>query len=151
GCVPTNPVDVCNGLDDDCDGAFEEDDPDVGMPCGTNDMAPCSFGQNVCIGGAIVCVGAVDPQPEQCNGLDDNCDGIPDDDATCPIMTSCIEGGCRLPCVGGEFPCPAGFRCDTTPDGDFCVPSACASCLPTEICQNDTCVDPCVGVTCDPL
>ncbi|HUQ03463.1 MAG TPA: MopE-related protein [Kofleriaceae bacterium] len=151
GCVPTDPVDECNGIDDDCDGAFEEDDPQVGLPCGTNDMSPCMFGTNVCVGGSIVCVGAVDPQTEQCNGVDDNCDGIPDDNAQCPVTTSCIEGGCRLPCGTGEFPCPAGFRCDTTSDGRFCVPSACASCTPNEICQNDMCVDPCMGVTCDPM
>ena len=150
GCTPTSPTDLCNGIDDDCDGAFEEDDPDVGEPCGTSDMAPCQFGQNVCVGGTIVCVGAIDPAAEQCNGLDDNCDGVPDDQATCPVMTSCIEGGCRVPCADDEFPCAAGFRCEMTPQGDFCVPTACAACAPDEICQNDMCVDPCEGVTCGP-
>ena len=151
GCVPTSMTDLCNGLDDDCDGAFEEDDPQVGQPCGLSNMPPCQFGTNACIGGSIVCVGAIDPQPEVCNGLDDNCDGMPDVDAPCPTPTSCVEGGCRMNCAGGEFPCPAGFKCMTTPGGDFCVPSACASCAPNEVCQNDTCVDPCAGVMCGPL
>ena len=51
GCVPTSPTDLCNGLDDDCDGAFEEDDPQVGTPCGLSNNAPCQYGTNSCIGG----------------------------------------------------------------------------------------------------
>lgn len=148
GCVPTSSIDLCNGLDDDCDGAFEEDDPNVGQPCGLSNNPPCQFGTKACIGGAIQCVGAIDPQTEQCNGVDDNCDGTPDDNAPCPNPTSCVEGGCRVYCAEGEFPCAAGFKCETTPGGKFCVPSACAHCQANEICQNDTCVDPCAGVHC---
>lgn len=149
GCVPTSPTDLCNGLDDDCDGAFEEDDGQVGQPCGLSNNPPCQFGVNACIGGGIVCVGAIDPQPEVCNGLDDNCDGMPDVNAPCPSPTSCVEGGCRVPCAGGEFPCPTGFKCDTS--SSYCVPSECANCAPNETCMNDMCVDPCAGVTCGPL
>jgi hypothetical protein len=148
GCVPTSPIDLCNGIDDDCDGAYDEDDPNVGQPCGVSDIAPCQFGVKACIGGAIQCVGAIDPQQEQCNGVDDNCDGTPDDNAACPNPTSCVEGGCRIPCALGEFPCSGGYKCETTPAGDFCVPTACAACKANEVCQNDTCVDPCAGVTC---
>ncbi len=151
GCVPTSAIDLCNGLDDDCDGAFEEDDGQVGQPCGISNNPPCQFGTNACIGGGIVCVGAIDPQPEVCNGIDDNCDGNPDLNAPCPDPTSCVEGGCRVRCAGGEFPCPAGFKCAMTAGGDFCVPSACASCAPNEQCVNDMCVDPCADVTCGPL
>jgi len=151
GCVPTSLVDVCNGLDDDCDGAFEEDDPDVGDRCGITDVGPCELGTNVCVGGTIVCVGNIDPTAELCNGVDDDCDGNFDDMATCPGATSCIEGGCRERCAGGEFPCPAGFRCEATPGGDYCVPSACAECADHEVCQNEVCVDPCANVTCGPL
>ncbi len=144
GCVPTNPVDLCNGIDDDCDGQFEEDDPVVGTSCGTTDTPPCRLGSNQCIGGEIMCVGQIDPTTEQCNGIDDNCDGVPDDNAMCPAGTSCVEGGCRLACIPGEFPCAPGFKCEE----GFCVPSACAACTPDEICQNDMCIDPCEGVTC---
>ena len=148
GCVPTNPVDLCNGIDDDCDGQFEEDDPNIGTSCGATATPPCRLGTNACIGGAIVCVGAVDPGPEQCNGIDDNCDGTPDDMAPCPTPTSCVEGGCRLPCAGGEFSCPQGYKCEPSAAGEFCVPSACATCAPNETCVNDMCQDPCAGVTC---
>ncbi len=150
GCVPTAPVDLCNGLDDDCDGGFEEDDGRVGMPCGVTDVGPCDLGTNVCVGGGIVCVGNLDPGVEQCNGIDDDCDGNPDDAAPCPDTSSCVAGGCRMPCAGGEFQCPAGFRCDLTAAGELCVPSACAQCQDHEVCVNETCVDPCVGVSCGP-
>jgi hypothetical protein len=149
GCVVTSTIDLCNGLDDDCDGAFEEDDTRVGQSCGDNANAPCRLGQLACIGGGLVCVGNIGPGTEVCNGIDDNCDGIPDDTANCPGTTSCIEGGCRLVCADGEFPCQAGFDCITTAQGDFCVPGACANCAANEVCQNNTCVDPCIGVTCN--
>jgi len=148
GCVPTAMVDLCNGLDDDCDGAFDEDDPAIGAPCGTNGLAPCRLGTQACIGGTLVCVGAIEPGTESCNGLDDDCDGLADDLATCPGTTSCVEGACRVPCGSGEFPCPAGLTCETTPAGAFCVPDACAACGPNEICQGNQCVDPCADVTC---
>jgi hypothetical protein len=148
GCVPTGPVDLCNGLDDDCDGAFEEDDPDVGQACGASDIAPCQQGVQVCIGGSIECVGEIDPSAEVCNGIDDDCDGIGDNEAPCPDDTSCVEGACRVPCAAGEFPCAPGLTCLTTDDGRFCVPSPCAACAPDEICQDDACVDPCEDVTC---
>ena len=151
GCVVTSPTDLCNGLDDDCDGAFEEDDGQVGQPCGLSNQPPCMFGTNACIGGGIVCVGALDPQPEICNGIDDNCDGMPDVNAPCPNPTSCVEGACRVQCAGGEFPCPTGFKCQTTASGDYCVPSACANCQPNEVCMNDMCVDPCANVQCGAL
>jgi hypothetical protein len=152
GCVKTMnaPMDPCNGLDDDCDGKFDEN-ADVGQSCGTNNTAPCHFGVTACIGGGIVCVGAVDPQNEICNGLDDNCDGVGDNNAPCPGTTSCVDGGCRVQCGGGEFQCAAGFKCDMSSGIGYCVPTPCAQCAPNEVCQNDTCIDPCATVTCGAL
>ena len=34
------------------------------------------MGTTQCVGGLLVCVGAVGPVPEECNGLDDDCDGM---------------------------------------------------------------------------
>ncbi|MCA9676094.1 MAG: hypothetical protein KC464_13730, partial [Myxococcales bacterium] len=150
-CVPTGR-DLCNGLDDDCNGAVDDDDPDVGTACGQSDDGVCELGTFVCIAGDLVCVGAVYPDPtgESCDGQDDDCDLIVDEDAPCPGDTACVDGGCRLPCGGGEFECPLGFDCVEAAGGRYCVPGPCAACLPGEICIADACVDPCAGVTCGP-
>jgi len=147
-CTPTGE-EVCDGIDNNCNGAIDEDDPAIGTECGTTDVGQCEFGVNACIGGEIVCVGAVEPADEICNGLDDDCDGVGDNMAMCPAETSCVEGACRIPCSGGEFACPVGFTCVDTEDGQFCVPDPCVNCQPNESCIDDVCVDLCDGVTCD--
>src|SRR5690606_34697650 len=95
-------MEICNGLDDDCDGVVDDGIP-VGAPCGT-DVGECQPGRNVCRGGALVCEGAVGPIGEICNALDDDCDGAVDE--------GLAEGGpCGIDegiCVQGPLRCIAG-------------------------------------------
>lgn len=88
-CVPMMPdagpdvrVDeVCNGVDDDMDGTVDEADPMLGQACGEA-VGICTVGATVCTDGSLVCDGVQASDEESCNGLDDDCDGEVDEDAT---------------------------------------------------------------------
>lgn len=109
---------VCNGLDDDCDGTIDESpaDPTLGTTCGT-DVGECSAGTWTCASGTIVCAGSVGPSLEVCNGRDDNCDGLTDNDpvdvgASCgSSVGACVSGSTA--CVGGVLGCTGGIPAGT--------------------------------------
>lgn len=83
-CVAADPPDeVCNYKDDDCDGFVDEDFP-VANECGGGGLGMCVYsGYVVCspVGNGVTCVGASPgPRVEMCNGADDDCDGVVDND-----------------------------------------------------------------------
>jgi hypothetical protein len=87
GCdAPVPGVEVCNGVDDDCNGLVDED---LVQPC---DDAACGSGIRVCDAGAWgACEGRV-PRPEVCNGVDDDCNGVVDDGiVAAPAWVSYLE------------------------------------------------------------
>jgi hypothetical protein len=64
-----------------------------------------------CQGGAKVCVGAVNPKTETCNGVDDDCDGQIDLSGGMPPADS--TGACNVPKpppAGATSPCKAGAK-----------------------------------------
>ena len=101
----------CNGVDDDCDGATDEDWPRLGEAC--------EAGRGSCaVRGRLGCGDVCDGQPgaaadEICNGLDDDCDGEADEDWPLGGACSVGVGACR---VDGRWMCgEAGARCDAVP------------------------------------
>jgi MYXO-CTERM domain-containing protein len=147
---------VCNGLDDDCNGIIDDGMlPGTGADClcpgetqAQVGMGVCKAGKTVCRNGGLVCDGCTGPSPEICDGKDNDCDGTVDVNATCPPNFACHDGACTIVCQGGEFQCPAGYKCQDS----FCVPERCASvtCGQDQHCDESTgrCVDLCAGVMC---
>ncbi len=107
--APQPQPERCNDLDDDCDGQTDEGNPDGGAPCGTNEGV-CEFGTMVCRGGQLVCEGGVEPGIEECNGLDDDCDGQTDEGCDC-------QPGDTRPCGSDVGTCEAGVQ--TCVDGQW--------------------------------
>ncbi len=76
---------VCDGKDNDCDG---DDDERVKPQCGVGRCARVSSGcaLSACFPG--------EPLDEICNLLDDDCNGIVDDEGACPQGQTCSSGQC---------------------------------------------------------
>jgi hypothetical protein len=84
-------VEVCNGIDDDCNGAT--DDFPGGFTCQkTNEYGTCT-GFGSCLSGIETCE-APGAEPELCNGLDDDCNGLTDDgfvDSDFDMAADCVD------------------------------------------------------------
>jgi hypothetical protein len=100
--VHPDAAERCNRIDDDCDG-----DTDEGCDCVTDDEQPCGAGVGECVLGTQTCLerewgGCLDDDGEpvrmpgdvveDCNGLDDDCDGYTDEGEACfPRPGECNE------------------------------------------------------------
>ncbi len=111
---------LCNNLDDDCDGVTDDSPTDVGQSCGMTDEGVCAFGQSICVSGTLQCAGEIGPTTERCNGFDDNCNMMIDDnpvDAGQPCGSSigaCDPG--MFVCMNGMLACTGGIG----PTGEIC-------------------------------
>ncbi|MFO0680423.1 MAG: hypothetical protein U0234_00155 [Sandaracinus sp.] len=71
-------AEVCNGVDDDCDGIVDDGDPGGGVACVP--MTGMCGGTLTCNAAAPECVPNIMVDHETCgNGIDDDCNGLVDD------------------------------------------------------------------------
>ena len=69
---------ICDGKDNDCDGDIDEGNPGGGAECG-DDVGECKKGLLACVEGKVICQGAGAEIEEVCDGKDNDCSGVADD------------------------------------------------------------------------
>ena len=84
---------ACNGVDNDCDGATDENYSPVNTSCGTGQCA--RTGQTWCYLGNVydLCSPGSPSSDANCNNVDNDCDGATDEHYV-PVGTSCGVGQC---------------------------------------------------------
>ena len=120
--------------------------PDAGAACETGMPGACGAGRMSCVGEGTACVAELAPSAERCNAIDDDCDGMADEDAgLCPGSQICDRGACIDTCFEGG--CGEGLVCDAI---GACVDDGCDSvtCAAGQRCEAGACVDACGGVVC---
>ncbi len=75
---PDQNPEVCDGLDNDCDGVVDDGVPGAGDACGT-DEGTCRAGILACVDGMEACQGEIAAGDELCDGADNDCDGTTDE------------------------------------------------------------------------
>lgn len=107
--VHPNAQEVCNGIDDDCNGLIDE---------GLSPPQMC-LSKGVCAGTSAICKGkqgfvceyplTYEPIEVSCDGLDNDCDGETDEDLPLP-KNDCLQDGV---CAGSKWICTGegGWQC----------------------------------------
>jgi hypothetical protein len=165
--IHPDATEICDGVDDNCNGTVDEGNPGGGASCAIGLPGVCSLGTLICTNGELSCQQTTQPFiiqavtiAESCNGVDDNCNGTVDEGnpgggASC---TTGLPGVCGVGtsiCTKGGLSCqqttqPSAESCDgldnncngTVDEGpDLVAGGACNTCkipgLDLSIIEND--------------
>ena len=144
---------VCDGLDNDCDGLTDEDFPGVGLGCDGPDADDCANGVLVCnsSGDGTVCDESSSGanSGELCDGLDNDCDGQTDEDF--PTLGDACDSSDSDLCANGTWSCAAdgsGTTCAVSSETQVDITETCDG-LDND-CDGQTDEDfPTLGDACD--
>ncbi|MEI8254884.1 MAG: MopE-related protein, partial [Deltaproteobacteria bacterium] len=138
-CSPrTGSAEVCNGLDDNCNGAVDEG---LGtLSCGSG---ACANTVQACLGGATQTCSPRAGSAEVCNGIDDNCNGAVDEGlgtvscglGACTRSVAACSGGAAQACSPGAAVAEICFNgIDDNCNG--AIDEGCATCTASTLTWN---------------
>jgi hypothetical protein len=115
--VTTTTVDLCNGIDDDCDpsSADGSEDPQNGISCDGPDGDLCAEGIRMCSAGTLLCSDNTGTSLDLCNGVDDDCDAASPDGSEDSLVGVACDGSDTDLCNEGTTQCvAANVQCSDT-------------------------------------
>lgn len=132
-CIPgQSQLEICDGIDNDCDAAIDETFPQQGQSCDTGLQGVCAAGTyTACTDGNLICAQTLQPSPEVCDNLDNNCNGQVDEN----LNKQCYdyETGCTLSTGECAGICKIGIQTCTSGQWSSCVGEVGPA---TEVCDN---------------